>query len=177
MSSFPLTFRSLPFQCGSVQQTAACQWRAALTNWSVHAFSLLTPPVCHSVTPHHHEPVCACEGITSGNRSRVPSDVFTLTEHKVLVCLNLLKSEASQNIISPVQGPGTWVALMVCHAGRTDLENSGCPVRPFARAPRYISACLDAQTRKEGVKKPTSSERWVTCTGMSRHIFSLAKTH
>lgn len=101
--------------------------------------------LCQCVSPHHHEPACACEGITTENRFQVPSDVFTLTEHKVLVCLNLLKNEASQNIISPVWRPGTWVALMVCHAGRTDLENNGCPVRPFSWGPPG-TAPLNRQT-------------------------------
>lgn len=64
--------------------------------------------------PHHSEPACAWEEITTENRFQVPSDVFTLTEYKVLVCLNLLKNEASQNITSPEWGRGWpwWSAML-----------------------------------------------------------------
>lgn len=98
------------------------------------------------VTPHNHEPACACEEITTENRFQVPSDVFTLTEYKVLVCLNLLKNEASQNIISPVWRPGMWVALMVCYAGRTDLERKWLFCQALSCSTKVL---LHRQTKKE----------------------------
>lgn len=98
------------------------------------------------VTPHNHEPACACEEITTENRFQVPSDVFTLTEYKVLVCLNLLKNEASQNIISPVWRPGTWVALMVCYAGRTDLERKWLFCQALSCSTKVL---LHRHTKKE----------------------------
>lgn len=59
----------------------------------------LAVSVCNATSPRAS--LCLRKGITTENRFQVPSDVFTLTEHKVLVCLNLLKNEASQNIHIP----------------------------------------------------------------------------
>lgn len=39
---------------------------------------------------------------------------------------------------------------MVCHAGRADLENNGCPVRPFSRGP---------QVRQTGEENKTKGDK------------------
>lgn len=89
---------------GQCLPSVLTNWSFSLTpHWCFFSLSLslleLAVSVCNATSPRAS--LCLRKGITTENRFQVPSDVFTLTEHKVLVCLNLLKNEASQNIHIP----------------------------------------------------------------------------
>lgn len=117
----------------------------------------LSVSVCNTTSPWAS--LCR-ERITSENRLPVPpgvSQLCRLAEHKVLVCLNLLKNRASQSIISLGYQAGTWVAWMVRHARRTDLQNDTRPLRSFLEPPRYSCLWTDRSRKKERKKSPIKS--------------------